>query len=1505
LLEVIVDSLSFSEFQQQQILVASEMRTPSTTPPQMQMVAYEEKGQGGDLTRDLTLGMGDLSSTFQSTAQAPSMSAGKMAVAPMLLEDLTLAPLAVLPQAGITRGLIQPKKETRRLFEDVIGFEGRLCIFSVVHTTMSDFSQDVLLASIYYPRTCARVEACLHQPMLSDRMRIVAEAGQLDHQGPLTVAIVVEEMIYPPSFLIRLTSITLGDVTALSPTEEAKPHSHVIRVAKDGSSALHLPDISFAISPSTLRDKLLRCIGISSPVQGPRETLIMMQPASNAKGDIVKRAVTGHVRAPFGLKVQLISKKHKEMSESDQLTTDMPPECRARLRVKFGKGRLLVRHGRMLRVQGKSEAESIRVVVTIYERPQPYQHFLMSAYEPQTSREWEMIADSIDIFRLFTDNKKDGQGSAAQALDLTNPATQETLAEILVNCVELAEQNHELTLVISPDAIRTFTEQRRATAAIADTDSSVPDGTPDLTASTAGEPFEVKTAVSRVTHRGAEDDGAPIEQRSGDRLFTAQRSFAFPHIEPPVAEAFKIQIYDSPLISTLHSYVVVASPVHGNVLGSAGLPVAIAAVGASITAPEDMLPHQRTYTLQVNDKILSDFVTDFTLLEPTMQEQLLHAIFQGLFIQKDKETGKLKMALRKPVSATMLAQAKENPQLLAELQDQGHVIPGMMPDSSNCREIGGQFPLVRLGVSSKTSSKLLAGPSLRGLSQNQSGKVFARDWKKVFCMAQSFGQATVMITVSKRRNTYKLAVYEPESSSLYEMLMETSASSTPLNVLVERIDLAGKLDLVLCMFEVAFPHQLSINIVHVPSAQEFNLKIGDDMVYTMIENSRRDAFMIYLDQLLHWGVCGFDASPGNEEEMLADVYVETFAGNQIFDRTQIEDLLKTSRDATLQSGELKAPVALAPQAPKKIQVPVIRLHLDHLNAGGGKQAPPVSSLAMSLLYHAEHSFVTVGCPTQTLMMRIHKRANNNDIAITLRVKTADLVLSLPDLPASWASGPTACAANGRPFETPALSASEGAGNSTSEVTFWHVDKCSKAPSGAYGELIEVPGIDKPLLLLITDEDSPRAIRVCVTLATLPFTVLFQAVFLENAETSAKVEASRSGNRIQLQKTFHKYFGSKHAPTSNVLSKMSKTAAAQRDMDLKKQLDNISATEDKPTEHLGLEHGHGLGEPTGKAPKGDTDSGRHAVNVSIVNMCTRQKMGRMMVFTIFRDMIAQNMYLRVVMHDPVTKKEQHLTLLHYTTQRLLNLLRINRDMIEDTYINMTDNDHRERSKLRQELGKLIVDHLFLMRVGDSGNAGEVVDDEEMPEGEEVEYELQMRDIMASATSSDLSMNQKTLASAHELHPEESKHLQSIGADTPTAPLSMHPAQAGQQSGPLVVNAPVAKTLIDMTEDDLLHKAEKVVNGRRMLVAFYNKTSSYDTVNYSHNIRIVVACVQSLAVLAVQDFHEDTLEALCARRGKRHLMSATAEQELVRELCDLLALEHQGSKITGISFAGLDE
>merc|ERR1719215_1607047 len=273
-----------------------------------------------------------------------------------------------------------------------------------------------------------------------------------------------------------------------------------------------------------------------------------------------------------------------------------------------------------------------------------------------------------------------------------------------------------------------------------------------------------------------------------------------------------------------------------------------------------------------------------------------------------------------------------------------------------------------------------------------------------------------------------------------------------------------------------------------------------------------------------------------------------------------------------------------------------------------------------------------------------------------------------------------------------------------------------------------------------------------------------------------------------------------------------------------------------------------------------------------------------------------------MHDPITGKDSHLTLLHYTTQTLLSILRIHRDMLEDNTELQSEHAQREmfrnpetagdmlkgsfdrkkaeeRQNLRAELGKLIVDHLFLRRASDVDGLGEELDDMIFPETEDVEYELKMRDIMDKSNSSQLTAKRKLLAvSDRAMGLSQHSVASSRGMASPTSDTDLRALQAGlveEQPTPPQVTKP--KTLLDTKEEALVHKAEKEVSGRRVLITFYNETSPEDIMLHSHNIRIVVACVQTLNVLCCRDFHEEKLQMVCERRGKRHLMSAAREPE----------------------------
>jgi hypothetical protein len=305
LLDVVIKSLSFSVWQDLQILVASEMRIPDRMPKYSALILSDAP---------ISAMRPGSSTPYQSYSRPASVmeqfrqTAGTTTTAGVGDNQGTaLEPLA-LPSPGIQRGLRPARIDKKLLYEDIVCFEGRLCVFSVIHQTSSTLAEDLLKVICYYPKTSQSVEAHLTQPMASDRLRIVSEAGQLDTEGPLNVVVVVEEIVYPPSFLVRMTSVSIEDAFLTSPAEESKPHSHIIRIAKDGSSTLHLPDISFAVSPSTIRAKLLRCIGQSTPMQAPREVQLQLPSVENVTGQTMgNREVTGHVNKRDGLKVQINS----------------------------------------------------------------------------------------------------------------------------------------------------------------------------------------------------------------------------------------------------------------------------------------------------------------------------------------------------------------------------------------------------------------------------------------------------------------------------------------------------------------------------------------------------------------------------------------------------------------------------------------------------------------------------------------------------------------------------------------------------------------------------------------------------------------------------------------------------------------------------------------------------------------------------------------------------------------------------------------------------------------------------------------------------------------------------------------------------------------------------------------------------------------------------------------------------------------------------------------------
>jgi hypothetical protein len=231
---------------------------------------------------------------------------------------------------------------------------------------------------------------------------------------------------------------------------------------------------------------------------------------------------------------------------------------------------------------------------------------------------------------------------------------------------------------------------------------------------------------------------------------------------------------------------------------------------------------------------------------------------------------------------------------------------------------------------------------------------------------------------------------------------------------------------------------------------------------------------------------------------------------------------------------------------------------------------------------------------------------------------------------------------------------------------------------------------------------------------------------------------------------------------------------------------------------------------------------------------------------------------------------------------LDHLRINRDLIQ---VN------------REELGKLVVDNCYLVKPSENSRDQDVLDHIEVPEDEDVDYELRLKDVVDTTSSTDLTTKKKLLLSARTPKAVESDVVISSSSKDSVA------TATGQTGGKTPLDASEhgePKSLLDMSEEHLVHRDQKFVNGRRVLIAFYSETSKEDMINYSHNIRVQVADAQSLDIIVVQDVHEDTIEPMLARIQKRHLISATRQDELVREMSQLMTLQYSGQNITGISF-----
>mmetsp|Transcript_4061 Transcript_4061/g.9026 ORF Transcript_4061/g.9026 Transcript_4061/m.9026 type:complete len:322 (+) Transcript_4061:3-968(+) len=263
--------------------------------------------------------------------------------------------------------------------------------------------------------------------------------------------------------------------------------------------------------------------------------------------------------------------------------------------------------------------------------------------------------------------------------------------------------------------------------------------------------------------------------------------------------------------------------------------------------------------------------------------------------------------------------------------------------------------------------------------------------------------------------------------------------------------------------------------------------------------------------------------------------------------------------------------------------------------------------------------------------------------------------------------------------------------------------------------------------------------------------------------------------------------------------------------------------------------------------------------SVLHVCTRRRMGRMMVFTVHLDRFGNNIYFRVVMLDTTTKSESHLTILAHATQRILDHLRLNREMIEQR---------------KAEIGKVIVDNIYMVRHKTAGNdaLAEELDGIELCEGEDIDYRLRFRDIISETST----------------------------ADMPSAVAQLEAARETIRDSTALVTVSASKKALAEAVDEtmLVWREERWDSGRKVIIAFYGETTKEDIMQYSHNFRIRVSDHATLNVLATRDVHEDDLEPTLFQKGLTDFLSATKTEELCKEVVGWVALRTHGDEVLGI-------
>eukprot|EP00929_Paragymnodinium_shiwhaense_P009571 TRINITY_DN11378_c0_g1_i8.p1 TRINITY_DN11378_c0_g1~~TRINITY_DN11378_c0_g1_i8.p1 ORF type:complete len:2407 (-),score=647.18 TRINITY_DN11378_c0_g1_i8:186-7406(-) len=789
-------------------------------------------------------------------------------------------------------------------FEDCLLLDDRFFTLKI----MDDVATGTTTVQLQETGVCKSVEVVLPGRVASPSERQLRICAQAYEFGNLTVLVAVEEIALPPALVVRIARGRLHQPLSYRDPEQQVFWLSRMRPAEDGSLCRCLLSGSQGVGgpvlsavPAKHRGRLFRAAhealrsgffaaGNSDNLQegghisGEKAVSLCWYPDygdSSTKQGMVLRDPT-------------VSKPAREASVA-RVATKLLDSAKG-----FpGSGRPLLKMGR--RVPGPGSTSPL-CVLTVREFVEPFLHFTITAHQVGTCRSFEVLVDSLGVYRLLKQRVASG---------VRNPVKRRALARKLLHCCELVKEGSALNDNISRseavDGLRLILyEQDSSDSEEYEIANRGEDQGEMGSESSTRKSRMLEHKASRVaTAAGlliapqvlSQDEAAELVQDASTNQFLVLRCCR------PMGERHypaDVRIYDEPdapeaaflvnnlLVVVYTQGIFFSMRLHDNALQQPLLPeemhmldpdnrlALLDRIFGSLDVCQTAGQHGGTYDRLVMQPFLTAEVPKFS---PDESGVLVAAGKKGFSppptpavsppnkpAPPEEEKGeKGRRSTQK--RTTMLLDNRLRDVTVEKTEEEGQ--GGESNEESKTEAKPMQFLEIPDLRTSPLSPPPGPAPSVvyvgAHVPEGSGTAEMASDWmqptrKRLANRRQPFGEANVeaalLIDVEAHSHILQLRQYNDHEAFTGEVLeVQVPASDCQSRMYMEHRMFAGE-PIIVCISQQPFPHEVRAVIFDPKSHEEIDFKASDQAIVMLIERSVREAFFVSLEQMLKYGSLG-------------------------------------------------------------------------------------------------------------------------------------------------------------------------------------------------------------------------------------------------------------------------------------------------------------------------------------------------------------------------------------------------------------------------------------------------------------------------------------------------------------------------------------------------------------------------------------------------------------------------------------------------------------------------